>query len=80
MKNYLELMRQVMETGMDKPDRTGVGSRFINGPTLKWDLSEGFPVLTTRPTPPRIAFEETMMFLRGETDTKLRHYSTIVFG
>ena len=69
MKNYLDLLRTVLETGTERPDRTGIGSKFISGATLKWDLSDGFPMITTRNTSFRIAFEETMMFLRGETDT-----------
>jgi len=62
-------MSTVYTNGTARPDRTGVGSKFISGATLKWDLSEGFPMITTRKTTFRIAFEETMMFLRGETDT-----------
>lgn len=69
MKNYIQLLDEILHTGLDRPDRTGIGSRFINGATLKWDLSEGFPIITTRKVALRIAFEETMMFLRGETDT-----------
>lgn len=71
MKNYLDLIRQVLDEGVDRPDRTGIGSRFVNGATLRWDLSKGFPALTTRRVPFRFAFEETMFFLRGETDTTL---------
>lgn len=58
-----------MENGTERPDRTGIGSKFISGATLHWELSEGFPMLTTRPSPLRIAFEETMMMVRGITDT-----------
>jgi len=54
-----------------KTDRTGVGSKFLSGETLEWDMSNGFPIITTRKTTLRIAFEETMFFLRGETDTKI---------
>ncbi len=70
MKNYLSLLQEILTTGTARPDRTGIGSTFINGATLRWDLSEGFPIITTRKVAFRIAFEETMMFLRGETDTK----------
>lgn len=71
MENYLQLARDVLANGVDRPDRTGIGSRFISGATLDWDLQQGFPIVTTRKTAFRIAFEETMFFLRGETDTKL---------
>lgn len=71
MKNYIELLRDVVENGVDKPDRTGIGSRAVFGRMLRWDLSKGFPIQTTRKVPLRIAFEETMFFLRGHTQTKL---------
>lgn len=69
MKNYMELLEKILKTGVDRPDRTGIGSRFISGETLNYDLAEGFPIITTRKVAFRIAFEETMMFLRGITDT-----------
>ena len=71
MKQYIELLKDVMENGVEKEDRTGVGSRAVFGRLLRWDLQDGFPIQTTRRVPFRIAFEETMFFLRGETDTKL---------
>jgi thymidylate synthase len=70
MQNYLDLLHEILTTGTARPDRTGIGSTFISGSTLRWDLSDGFPIITTRKVAFRIAFEETMMFLRGETDTK----------
>lgn len=69
MENYLKLMREVYDNGTSRPDRTGIGSKFISGATLKWNLADGFPMMTSRQTSFRVAFEETMMFLRGETDT-----------
>lgn len=71
MKNYIELLKDVVENGVDKPDRTGIGSRAVFGRILRWDLAQGFPMQTIRRVPLRIAFEETMFFLRGETNTKL---------
>jgi len=71
MQNYIDLLKDVVANGVDKPDRTGVGSRAVFGRMLRWDLSKGFPIQTTRKVPLRIAFEETMFFLRGETQTKL---------
>lgn len=68
--NYLELLTQVACTGHTKADRTGVGSRSIFGASLRFDLSQGFPLMTSRKLSFRIPFEETMFFLRGETDTK----------
>ena len=71
MQNYIDLLKDVVENGVDKPDRTGIGSRAVFGRMLRWDLAQGFPIQTTRRVPLRIAFEETMFFLRGETQTKL---------
>lgn len=71
MENYVNLLKDVLENGVDKPDRTGTGSRAVFGRMLRWNLAEGFPLQTIRKVPLRIAFEETMFFLRGETNTKL---------
>lgn len=71
MQNYLDLLKDIKENGIDKSDRTGIGSRAVFGRLLRWNLGDGFPILTTRKVPLRIAFEETMFFLRGETQTKL---------
>lgn len=71
MQNYIDLCKDILENGIDKSDRTGIGSRAVFGRMLRWDLSKGFPIITTRRVPLRIAFEETMFFLRGETNTKL---------
>jgi thymidylate synthase len=71
MQNLIDLLLDIKENGVDKPDRTGIGSRAVFGRMLRWDLADGFPMQTTRKVPLRIAFEETMFFLRGETQTKL---------
>lgn len=77
---YLKYMKQILEHGADRPDRTGVGSRFIWGATIKHDLSNGdFPAITTRQVSPRLAFEETWFFLRGDTDTKKLENKNIKF-
>jgi len=71
MQNYIDLMKDVLENGFDSPDRTGVGSRKVLGRMLRFDLRQGFPIITTRKVSLRIAFEETMFFLRGQSNTKL---------
>lgn len=71
MKNYIELLTDALNNGTHKVDRTGVGSRSVFGRMLKYNLTDGFPMVTTRKVALRPAFEETMFFLRGETNTKL---------
>lgn len=67
---YLDVMYRILETGTDRPDRTGIGSRAIWGAMVDVDLADGFPMVTTRKTAFRVAYEETWWMLRGETDTK----------
>ena len=71
MQNYIDLLKDILDNGTDKPDRTGIGSRSVFGRMLRFNLADGFPLQTTRRVPLRIAFEETMFFLRGETNTKI---------
>src|SRR5580704_2354509 len=71
MKTYLDLLRETYEFGEKTANRTSVPTRSLTGRSLRWDLREGFPILTTRRISFRIAFEETLFFLRGETQTKL---------
>lgn len=70
MQNYLDLLDDIMTNGFDKESRTGIKTRSVWGRTLRWDLADGFPIITTRRVAFRIAFEETMFFLRGERQTK----------
>jgi thymidylate synthase len=70
MQNYLDLLQDILDNGFDKDDRTGIGSRSVFGRSLRWNLADGFPMITTRKVTFRIAFEETMFFLRGDRDTK----------
>lgn len=68
---YLDLLAKVLFDGASKPDRTSVGSsKSLWWQSLQFDLSKGFPLYTSRQISFRIAFEEMMFFLRGETDTK----------
>lgn len=69
MNNYLSLLKDIDENGVTKESRSG-NTKSVFGRMLRFDLGEGFPILTTRKVALRIAFEETWFFLRGETDTK----------
>lgn len=67
-EQYLDLCRLILEKGTDKDDRTGTGTRSIFGHQMRFDLSEGFPLLTTKRLPFRIISEELLWFLSGSTD------------
>lgn len=67
---YLDLLRDVLENGTEQDDRTGVGTRSVFGRQLRCDLSEGFPLLTTKKVHFRSIAIELLWFLRGETNVK----------
>jgi thymidylate synthase len=68
MKPYLDLMRDVLENGTDKSDRTGVGTRSVFGRQMRFDLQQGFPLLTTKKVHTRSIIVELLWFLQGETN------------
>ena len=68
MRQYLELMRHVAERGHRKDDRTGTGTLSVFGWQMRFDLSEGFPLLTTKKLHTRSIIHELLWFLRGETN------------
>ena len=70
MKAYLDLMRHVLENGTDKSDRTGTGTRSVFGYQMRFDLSQGFPLLTTKKLHLRSIIYELLWFLKGDTNTK----------
>ncbi len=70
MRQYLDLLEHIMDKGVDKMDRTGVGTRSVFGYQMRFDLSEGFPLLTTKKVPFRLIAEELLWFVSG--DTQLR--------
>ncbi|MEM9739861.1 MAG: thymidylate synthase [Pseudomonadota bacterium] len=68
MRQYLGLLKDVLETGIDRPDRTGTGTRALFGRQLHFDLSETFPLLTTKKLHLRSIIVELLWFLRGDTN------------
>jgi len=70
MKQYLALLQDVMDNGVEKGDRTGTGTRSVFGRQLRYDLSEGFPLMTTKKLHIRSILHELLWFLSGETNIK----------
>ncbi len=68
MKAYLGLMQDVVDNGFDKGDRTGVGTRSVFGRQIRFNLQEGFPLVTTKKVHLRSIIYELLWFLRGSTD------------
>ena len=70
---YEDLLREVMESGSPKSDRTGTGTRSLFGKQIRFDLSQGFPLITTKRVHIRSLVVELLWFLRGDTNVRYLH-------
>jgi thymidylate synthase len=70
MRQYLDLLSRVLETGIDRSDRTGTGTRGVFGHQMRFDLSEGFPLLTTKKLHIKSILYELLWFLRGDSNVR----------
>lgn len=77
MQQYLDLLNRVMTEGVDRPDRTGTGTRSVFGHQMRFHLDDGFPLVTTKKVYTRGVFGELLWFLRGDTNIGWLHENNV---
>src|SRR5690349_47708 len=77
MQIYRQLLQDIIDHGEDRPDRTGTGTKSLFGYQMRFDLSKGFPLLTTKKLHLRSIIHELLWFIKGDTNIKYLHDNNV---